>query len=74
MSSVALRLPVIGGWSTLADLGAAAALALIVALVSVWRSRHHGRHAKTVWTIIVVLLPLAGPLAWFVLGHERGRE
>lgn len=69
-----VRVPIVGGWSTLAWLGAAAALALCIALVSVWRSRHHGHRAKTVWTIIVVLLPLLGPLAWFVLGHERGRE
>lgn len=69
-----VRLPIVGGWSTLAWIGAAAALALVTALASVWRSRHHGRRAKIVWTIVVVLLPLVGPAAWFALGHERGRD
>ena len=51
----------------------AAAVALIAdigALISIWRSRLHSRKAKTVWTLLVLLIPLIGALSWFALGRE----
>jgi hypothetical protein len=36
--------------------------------------RHHSRRAKIIWTVISVLLPIIGPLGWFLLGRERRRE
>lgn len=57
----------------------AAAVVLLICLIDVMRAdpvdvRMLGR---TVWLVIVVLLPVAGPLAWFLLGrphHTRGRR
>lgn len=43
------------------------------ALASIWLSRAHSAKAKTVWTVITVLIPLLGAAAWFVLGRERRR-
>ncbi len=48
-------------------------LLAVLALRSVWRSRTHARRVKIIWSA-VVLLPLFGPLAWFVLGRERRRR
>jgi hypothetical protein len=53
---------------------AAAIIALVAALMSIWMGRHHSRHAKIIWTVISVLLPIIGPLGWFLLGRERRRE
>lgn len=44
-----------------------------LALVSIWRGRSHSVKAKAIWTAIVVLVPLLGALAWFLLGRERRR-
>lgn len=44
-----------------------ALLAVIAALTSIWRAPAHSRRAKIVWTAIVIVLPLVGPLAWFVM-------
>jgi len=43
------------------------------ALGSLWTSRRHSRRAKTVWTAVVLALPMAGALAWLTLGRERRR-
>jgi predicted alpha/beta hydrolase len=53
---------------------AAAIIALVAALMSIWMGRHHSRHAKVIWTVISVLLPILGPLGWFLLGRESRRE
>jgi hypothetical protein len=66
----ALRLPfALPGWVLLV----VAALDL-AALVTIWMGRRHSRQAKTLWTIIVLLLPILGALGWFLLGHERRRR
>jgi hypothetical protein len=41
------------------------------ALASVWISRGHSRRAKTLWTVVVILLPLIGAAAWLAFGRER---
>ena len=50
-----------------------ATIAGVAALGSIWLGRHHSRRAKIVWTIVVLALPIAGPIAWFILGFERRR-
>jgi hypothetical protein len=52
---------------------AAAVIAATVALVSIWISRPHSLRVKVIWTIAVVLIPVLGPLAWFILGREARR-
>lgn len=54
-------------------LAAASVIAGVAALASIWLGRHHSRSAKVVWTVVVVVVPVVGPLAWFLLGWERGR-
>jgi Phospholipase_D-nuclease N-terminal len=41
------------------------------ALASVWISRGRSRRAKTLWTVVVILLPLIGAAAWLAFGRER---
>ena len=47
---------------------------LAIAMLSIWLGRHHSVKAKSVWTLIAVLVPIVGPLAWFLLGRERRRK
>jgi hypothetical protein len=42
----------------------------VLALRSVWTSRAHARRVKVIWSA-VVLVPLVGPVGWFVLGRSR---
>ena len=52
-------------------------LALVIlaalALRSVWKSRAHARRVKIIWSA-VVLIPLVGPVGWYVLGRDRRRR
>ena len=52
-------------------------LALVVlavcALRSVWKSRAHARRVKIIWSA-VVLIPLVGPVGWYILGRDRRRR
>lgn len=42
-----------------------------IALLSIWLGRQHSPRAKTIWTVLVIVVPIAGALAWFVLGRQR---
>ena len=44
-----------------------------LALRSIWTSRLHAPRVKLIWSA-VALVPVAGPLAWFVLGRDRRRR
>jgi hypothetical protein len=48
-------------------------LGAVLALISIWRGRRHSPRAKIIWTVVTILLPILGALAWFALGHERKR-
>lgn len=52
---------------------AAAIVTAVAALVSIWLGRHHSTRAKIVWTVVVLVIPILGPAAWFALGRERRR-
>lgn len=60
-----------GGTSWPLWIVALAVIAGVAALTSIWLGRHHSRQAKVVWTIIVLVLPIIGAIAWFALGWER---
>jgi hypothetical protein len=49
---------------------AIAVIAGVAALASIWLGRHHSPRAKIVWTVIVIVIPILGPIAWFVLGWQ----
>jgi hypothetical protein len=53
---------------------AVAVIAAFAALVSIWVSRPHSLRVKVIWTLAVVLIPILGPLAWFILGREARRS
>lgn len=57
------------GWP--AWLAGGALLLLLAALTSIWRGRRHSPSAKIVWTLVATLVPIVGPLGWFLLGRER---
>jgi len=54
--------------------GATWIILAVCALASIWLGRRHGKPAKLVWTVIVVLVPVIGACGWFVLGRERRKE
>jgi len=53
--------------------GAAWIILAVSALASIWLGRRHGRPAKLVWTVIVVVVPVLGACGWFLLGREWRR-
>ena len=61
------------GFDIFTWIGAAWFAAAALALTSIWRGRAHSAKAKAVWTVIVVLVPVVGAAAWFILGRERRR-
>lgn len=60
--------------SSVAWVAALAVVLDVAALASIWRSRGHSGSARALWTAIVVLVPVAGAAAWYVLGRERRRR
>jgi hypothetical protein len=42
----------------------------LAALISVVRNRNHTSGGKVVWALIVLALPVLGPVAWFLLGRR----
>jgi hypothetical protein len=45
----------------------------VLSLASIWMGTRHGKPAKLVWTVIVVMVPVLGACGWYVLGRERRR-
>lgn len=46
----------------------------ITALMSILRRPRIPSFERGVWTVIVIVLPFIGPLAWFVWGRSRSRH
>ena len=68
------RMPILGWDMTrLAWAVVAAVVLLVLALVSIWHASGHSRSAKIVWTVVAVILPIIGPIAWAVAGRESRR-
>jgi hypothetical protein len=40
----------------------------ILAIVDVWR-REHTMEKRLLWTVVIILLPLIGPLAWYAISR-----
>ena len=45
----------------------------VLSLTSIWMGTRHGKPAKLVWTVIVVVVPVLGACGWYLLGRERRR-
>ena len=68
------RMPILGWDMTrLAWIAVIAIVVLVMALVSIWHASGHSRRAKIVWTVVAVILPIIGPIAWAVAGRESRR-
>lgn len=68
------RMPILGWDMTrLTWILSVAVLLLVLALVSIWHAHGHSRRAKIVWTVVAVLVPIVGPLAWALAGRESRR-
>jgi Phospholipase_D-nuclease N-terminal len=52
---------------------AAWAIGSAAALLSIWLGRHHAPRVKVIWSVLAVIVPVVGALAWFVLGRQRKR-
>jgi type VI protein secretion system component VasF len=48
-----------------------AAALCVAALLSIWTGRYHSTASRIVWTAVALLIPILGPVAWFLLGWER---
>jgi uncharacterized membrane protein len=57
------------------EIGAVAygAVLTAMALRSVWKSAAHARRVKVIWSA-VALIPLLGPVAWYLLGRTRRKR
>lgn len=52
---------------------AAWAIGSSAALLSIWLGRHRAPRVKVIWSVLVVIVPIVGAGAWFVLGRQRKR-
>lgn len=55
----------------LALMGVAAAAIALISCLSVEKRRRVRRLPRGVWVAVILLVPLAGPAAWFVLGRPH---
>ncbi|GAA2174967.1 hypothetical protein GCM10009784_15470 [Arthrobacter parietis] len=54
---------------TVLGIGMLALFLFVVALIDIARSRHLTGLARAVWVLVVLALPLVGPLLWLVIGR-----
>ena len=64
-----LRDPTVRPW-----LIALVVLVDLLALLAIVGSRVHARKVKVIWTVIVLLVPVLGAVAWLAIGRERRRR
>jgi TonB family protein len=43
----------------------------VIALVSILKSQFPGTNDKLVWTIVAILVPIIGPILYFVIGRKQ---
>ncbi|WP_010202822.1 PLDc N-terminal domain-containing protein [Salinibacterium sp. PAMC 21357] len=46
----------------------------IIAAVSIIKSTNHGAIGKFLWFLVALLLPIVGPILWFLLGRGKVRN
>jgi hypothetical protein len=52
---------------------AAWAIGSAAALLSIWLGRHHAPRVKVIWSVLALVVPVVGAIAWFVLGRQSKR-
>ena len=66
-SSVAELVP---SWGILGIPLIAGVVLFVIALISIARNRTYTSGGTVVWALIVLALPLLGPLLWFLIGRR----
>jgi hypothetical protein len=41
----------------------------VLAILDVWK-RESNREKRLLWTVVILLLPVVGPLAWYVISRK----
>lgn len=59
--------PLFGFWGLVMSAGA---VLFIVALISVARNNAYTSGGTVIWTLIILALPVLGPVLWFLLGRK----
>jgi ABC-type molybdate transport system permease subunit len=62
--------PLIPSWGILGFFLILNAIVFIAALVSIARNRTHTSGGTVVWALIVLALPILGPILWFLIGRR----
>lgn len=57
-------------WSLLGIPLIAGVVLFVVALISIARNRSYTSGGTVVWALIVLALPLLGPVLWFLIGRR----
>jgi drug/metabolite transporter (DMT)-like permease len=63
--------PFFGIWGIVMIAGVAL---FIAALISVARNKTYTSAGTVIWTLIILALPVAGPVLWFLMGRKPSRE
>ena len=66
--------PLVPNWSTMGLLLIAGVVLFVAALVSITRNRTHTSGGTVVWALIVLALPVLGPVLWFVIGRKAPKS
>ena len=62
--------PLVPDWSFMALPLIAGVVLFVVALVSIARNRTYSSGGTVVWALIVLALPVLGPVLWFWIGRQ----
>ena len=57
-------------WSVLGLVLIAGVALFVVALVSIARNRTYSSGGTAVWALLVLALPVLGPVLWFLIGRK----
>ncbi|MBL7845594.1 MAG: PLDc_N domain-containing protein [Cyclobacteriaceae bacterium] len=41
----------------------------VLAIVDVWK-REYSMEKRLLWTVVIILLPLIGPIAWYLISRK----
>jgi hypothetical protein len=66
--------PLVPNWSTMGLLLIAGVALFVAALVSITRNRTHTSGGTVVWALIVLALPVLGPVLWFLIGRRAPKS
>lgn len=59
--------PLLGVWGFVMSAGVAV---FVAALISVARNKKYASGGTVIWTLIILALPVLGPILWFLIGRK----